>query len=113
MPKVHSNAVIESHFRQLKVTTLQNRTRLRPGKIVRQELTNVHAKLNNMWLAEAVTGREMGTKKSCGRNDKRKRTMLTQHHRDEFAGLQSPIVGQALQRRLHCGRQHTYISADI
>jgi len=51
--QVHSNAVVESHFRQLKLTTLQKRTRLRPGEIVRRELTYVKAKINERLLADA------------------------------------------------------------
>ena len=44
--KVHSNATVESHFRNLKHSTLNNRKGLRPGEIVRKELIFIRAKLN-------------------------------------------------------------------
>lgn len=44
--QVHSNATVESHFRNLKHSTLEKRKLLRPGEIVRKELTFVRAKLN-------------------------------------------------------------------
>jgi len=104
-PKVHSNAVVESHFRQLKVTTLRNRTRLRPGEVVRQELTYVRAKLNHMWLAEAVSGRDTATEKSRGRTGERKRRAGSRQssadayvekwsRRRRAAGYSSPTVAR-------------------
>lgn len=49
--KVHTNATVESHFRNLKHSTLNKRKNLRPGEIIRKELTFVRAKLNAKIIA--------------------------------------------------------------
>jgi hypothetical protein len=49
-PIVHSNAVVESHFRNLKHSTMGKKKHLRPGETVRKELTYVQAKFNEAAL---------------------------------------------------------------
>ena len=48
---VQTNATVESHFRNLKHSTLNKRKNLRPGEIVRKELTFIRAKMNAKTIA--------------------------------------------------------------
>jgi hypothetical protein len=47
---VHSNAVVESHFRTLKHGTLGKKRNLRPGEIIMNEVTYLKSKLNEIIL---------------------------------------------------------------
>ena len=49
-PVVHSNAVVESHFRTLKHGTLNKKRNLRSGEIARQEVLYLKAKVNKAVL---------------------------------------------------------------
>jgi NDP-sugar pyrophosphorylase family protein len=61
--KVHTNATVESHFRNLKQSTLQKRTRLRPGEVIRRQLVYVNSKINEATLNEDCTTQTSRTKR--------------------------------------------------
>jgi hypothetical protein len=56
-----TNSVVESHFRNLKMSTAGKRRNMRPGAIIRKQLVFVRAKLNE---ATIINSSETGSKKS-------------------------------------------------